>query len=661
MNALETLETRRLLSAGLVADVAGIYPTDSVNVNGVSYFAADDGVYGKELWMTGAGPEDTELVRDIVAGSAGSSPIAFSVVNGRVVFFVKTGDDIALWTTDGTESGTVKLSDIGEILYFAPWTRVISADDQQRMLFMSARNVTEQDSISELWSTDGTADGTTLVRQFDGSMDPNLNFQQSIKHRHYFLIGTEQRAVFAIGENLWSSDGTDAGTVQIASNGPFYSLTEFKGSVVYGTSDFNGSPQLWITDGTGSSTRKLADLTPQSHVDGYFTVSGDKLYLLMGGSEGNDTKKWLWVTDGTEAGTHFIRKFDDASGLGQLGAVPGDKVVFSYRLPSDQAGATSELWISDGTEAGTHLLLPILNDGRDYGVAYFRSVGGVTFFAKFGQWEDRDGGWWQLCRTDGTVEGTFRVSQFAEVQTGVHGVLEFGDVDGKLTIEHVWADGTGTILETFVFDPANLSGDGRAASAKVTLADRVLRAFGTDGDDNIRVYQVEDNPDRFVVNLNGVKRSFAFADVRKLIVYGYAGNDAIAINEVNGLVKLRSLIKGGSGNDSLYGGASRDSVYGEAGDDFIHTSRSHDLILGGAGNDTLLGSTGADTLNGDDGADSLVGGRDEDLVSGGSDDDDDSIDGGAGADVLFGNAVFEIFYNGQPGEDPEGWDEILLG
>src|SRR3954471_11397438 len=92
---IETIEPRRLLAANLVADFGGIYPTDSVTLNGISYFAADDGAHGKELWRSDGTPDGTVMVRDIVPGAQGSNAGSFDVVNGRVVFFTRAGDPSA--------------------------------------------------------------------------------------------------------------------------------------------------------------------------------------------------------------------------------------------------------------------------------------------------------------------------------------------------------------------------------------------------------------------------------------------------------------------------------------------------------------------------------------------------------------------------------------
>ena len=176
------------------------------------------------------------------------------------------------------------------------------------------------------------------------------------------------------------------------------------------------------------------------------------------------------------------------------------------------------------------------------------------------------------------------------------------------------------------------------------MKDSVLRIFGTRHADVIRIYAMANDPARFVVNLNGVTRSIAFADVRKVIIYGYSGNDNISFSDVHGTLVMRSLIYGGAGDDTIHGGDGRDTISGDQGDDVILSGGGNDSVRGGDGDDSIDGGAGADTINGDNGADKIDGEGGSDMISGGTDGSRDSIDGGVGVDVIFGQSVLDIFY-----------------
>ena len=92
------------------------------------------------------------------------------------------------------------------------------------------------------------------------------------------------------------------------------------------------------------------------------------------------------------------------------------------------------------------------------------------------------------------------------------------------------------------------------------------------------------------------------------------------------------LLRGGVGNDTLLGGNDFDTLEGGNGSDSMDGGDSVDSLLGGAGNDTLLGGLGADTLDAGDGNDVLDGGRNNDSIVGGL--GDDKIRGDHGNDTI---------------------------
>jgi Ca2+-binding RTX toxin-like protein len=69
-----------------------------------------------------------------------------------------------------------------------------------------------------------------------------------------------------------------------------------------------------------------------------------------------------------------------------------------------------------------------------------------------------------------------------------------------------------------------------------------------------------------------------------------------------------------------------------------------DSLDGGAGNDVLLGADGADTLMGEGGDELLGGGKGADSLIGGT--GDDTLDGGAGADTIQGSDGEDLLWGG---------------
>jgi ELWxxDGT repeat protein len=71
-------------------------PTDLTVMNGILYFAANDGVHGQELWSYDG--EQTRLVVDINPGQYGSDVKELTVYNGRLFFSADNGYSPGLGT-----------------------------------------------------------------------------------------------------------------------------------------------------------------------------------------------------------------------------------------------------------------------------------------------------------------------------------------------------------------------------------------------------------------------------------------------------------------------------------------------------------------------------------------------------------------------------------
>lgn len=76
-------------------------------------FSADDGIHGRELWVSDGTAQGTRLLLDIEPGAVGSAPHGLRRIGDRVVFAARTSQHgNELWATDGTAAGTVLLRDL---------------------------------------------------------------------------------------------------------------------------------------------------------------------------------------------------------------------------------------------------------------------------------------------------------------------------------------------------------------------------------------------------------------------------------------------------------------------------------------------------------------------------------------------------------------------
>jgi ELWxxDGT repeat protein len=276
-------------------------------------------------------------------------------------FFAYDAGGYGLWRTDGSPSGTSRVRSLPG----AAFGDHLIAVNGDRILFA----VTDPDAIdapSQLWRSDGTAEGTIPIRRFatDGpglcplSCEP-LGLTSLTPFGDFVLFVADDGEH---GLELWRSDGTVEGTAIVAdltpgTQGSYFDFSHFveAGGLVYFASPASGDVlELWATDGTASGTRMVPGV-PQgrSAVAGPFPLAavGNRLLYFYPGA--------LYSTDGTEGGS--LRLLDlgpiqGAASLAGFAALPDGSVLFTRNSLSE-----TSLWKTDGTPAGT-FLVPL--DGR---------------------------------------------------------------------------------------------------------------------------------------------------------------------------------------------------------------------------------------------------------------------------------------------------------
>jgi ELWxxDGT repeat protein len=218
------------------------------DVNGTLYFTANDGTRGRELWRSDGTEAGTVLVKDITPGANGDGPVALINVNGVLHFVAYDGTQTSVWRSDGTAAGTVPVTPLvqaavpsaalvnagGALYALASWVIVRTdgtpegtvrlVDDSQRrvsrmgllhgssLLFVSSG----QSGNSEPWITDGTPEGTRLLKDiYPGEAGSSPSDFYDAGGVGYFSARHPQT-----GEELWRTDGTPEGTVLVADIDP---------------------------------------------------------------------------------------------------------------------------------------------------------------------------------------------------------------------------------------------------------------------------------------------------------------------------------------------------------------------------------------------------------------------------------------------------------
>jgi ELWxxDGT repeat protein len=263
-----------------------------MSAGGRLFFVASDDAHGQELWTSDGTAGGTHILKDIVAGSNGLNPTGLTDVNGTLFFFVQIGDGPQLWKSDGTAGGTVQVKDLG---YggnggFEPANFTVVGT---RLFFTAGSRIEDLG----LYVSDGSVSGTLRLKDIrHEDTPPSL---AAINDRLLFAIDDGER-----GRELWKSDGTLPGTalVKDINVGPIGSAANNihqvtnDGWALFAASDGLGGVELWSTNGTAAGTQRLQDIAPgapSSNPTSFLSVGSRAFFISDNGSTGPE----LWSLD----------------------------------------------------------------------------------------------------------------------------------------------------------------------------------------------------------------------------------------------------------------------------------------------------------------------------------------------------------------------------
>ncbi|HEY1582001.1 MAG TPA: ELWxxDGT repeat protein [Chthoniobacterales bacterium] len=298
-------------------------PIEFTDLRDVTYFAADDSVvyhhdgtatYNRELFRTDGTAEGTFRVKDINPGPDPSTPTDFIRYNHFVFFSADDGvHGTELWRTDGTDADTVQVADINP----------------------GASGSTPQYPIIARFQPAQTA--ATSPNDRSGARDVLLFLADDGTH----------------GLELFRSDGTAEGTYlvkDINSTGDSVPLgmVEYKGRVYFSADDGVHGSEVWVTDGTEAGTQLFADLNPGALRSSpqEFTVAGGRLFFvaIVPDDPHFTVRTQLWETDGTAERTELVYEEpgnDFGYGINNL-TVLGNKLLFTAPNGIDQQGFSTD-------------------------------------------------------------------------------------------------------------------------------------------------------------------------------------------------------------------------------------------------------------------------------------------------------------------------------
>lgn len=390
---------------------------DFFNFNNKLLFVADDAgtrinpPIGSEFWTSNGTPAGTVNLSDILPGAGSSTRVDalpnFTVFNNFLYFAAEglvssapTGRE--LFRTTGLANGHELVSEISVgTSGSSPADLVVSgagfSPDSPGVLYFVAGTDVEG---RELWKSDGTTEstGTVIVRNIRPGLDSsdiaNITPLVTITDNSlnvapvYGVVFTANNG--SSGNELWYSDGTNDGTVNVKDITPgengtiFGDFTSLSPGVVLFTIEdaLTGNISLWRTNGTDNGTVMIEDFeiepdaTKQSTQPKFFrnkVLIGTNLYFMLGDDE-------VWLTNGVnDQGTELIHRFrsgTEGSDADLFTLVQNDKVVFAAKSPTEGI----EPWITDGTPEGTLIIGDIAPGVANSNPADFTDAGPEKFF-----------------------------------------------------------------------------------------------------------------------------------------------------------------------------------------------------------------------------------------------------------------------------------------
>jgi ELWxxDGT repeat protein len=425
--SLGTPDTTRELKT--FKDPLFFYPSSGKTL----YFAADDGISGREFWKTDGTPAGTVLLKDL-RGTKNSYYPSGSMTIGSNLYFNATNEtqNPVLHVTDGTSAGTKALPFIQTYARPSHFCRV-----GEHFYFAKAEKNLDSDSDVELWRSDGSPEGTALVKNIRAGGSSNPRNFVPVGNLLYFTTTIDSPGQTTTHSAFCRSDGTAEGTIQLTELGAIEGY-EFRrdhlknyvnvGSVLYFIAEFFSYSQLWRSDGTAAGTLMLMQSSGMSGlsvvgdaafflssepgqqflyksdgtVAGTVKIAGPYRYLESGGLKtlpgrsnigyflrrGENESVDLCRTDGTTEGTYQVHSVTGASNFVYLNSivVVGDSLLYGVERINRR-----ELWSSDGSTEGTKLV----REGG-YDISADSTAGNSSYFLVLGS----------IWKTDGTPQGT---------------------------------------------------------------------------------------------------------------------------------------------------------------------------------------------------------------------------------------------------------------
>ncbi len=429
--------------------------------NGLLYFVSRTTESGEELWKTNGTAAGTTLVKDIYSGTTSSYPQDLTFVKGMLYFNAASKNaGTELWQSAGSESDTKMVTQINKAstsysgpnfyngIAFANTFMGATSAPAGKWLYFSA---TQPESGYELYKTDGTSAGTSLVKDIipgESSSDPTTFLTRNgvvyfiassvdsgytyysiykadstgnvvaitrLQNAYIFTYDVADNGwVYYIRLNnstgkqeLWRSDGTTAGELLLSDKAAGVNSNlalKTVGNTAYFTANDEAGVELWKSNGSVAGTKQVKDINAGSGSSNPYSLTVYKNNIYFGADDGSGIA--FWRSNGTAAGTVKLKTIQPYGIYSNSYDYQNYFCVSNSILYLNAYTATTgyELWKTNGTPAGTVLVKDLTGDASDASPAYLTDVNGTVFFSALYD---------QLWKSDGTATGTVLIASIS--------------------------------------------------------------------------------------------------------------------------------------------------------------------------------------------------------------------------------------------------------
>jgi ELWxxDGT repeat protein len=308
------------------ADLGGITHWGLTNADGTIFFATHDEATGKgKLWKS----DGTDGGTVAIAGSEGNRITGIAHAGAGIVYYSNdnaSGDPddpttkiSTLYKTDGATITTIKANITGQVRGMTAIGGVGTA-----FFTMYVHDADENENVYELWVTDGTDAGTKKIKD-EFNEDISYMFLTDLSGVCYFPVGfegddDEEESTF----ELWKSDGTEVGTTMVKDgleiivdptdvNGTLFFTTYTKKEI-----DDDWS-KIWKSDGTTDGTTMVKGKLDTVY-SGDLAAVGSWLYFAEYNEDLDSST--IWRTDGSGVNTYpFEDNIEEVHDLVNVGGV----------------------------------------------------------------------------------------------------------------------------------------------------------------------------------------------------------------------------------------------------------------------------------------------------------------------------------------------------